>query len=65
MSEGSVVLIDNSYWRGSFLDKDLVEKKLSAKKIKELHEFIQQSSSWSGVFIPYIDGLTLLKRTNS
>lgn len=62
MSKGGVVLIDNSYWRGSFLDQELSRTKDSARKIKELHEFIQTSPLWSSVFVPYVDGLSILMK---
>lgn len=60
MKTGSIVVIDNSYWRGSFLDPDLSERKKSAKNIKELHDFIATTDEWSGTFIPYVDGMSLL-----
>ena len=61
MTSGGIVLIDNSYWRGSFLDKDLLIKKESARKIKELHDFIAETEKWQGLFIPYLDGLSILR----
>ncbi len=60
MSQGSLVAVDNSYWRGSFLDPDLASKKRSAANIRELHEFIKASDIWESVFIPFEDGLSLL-----
>lgn len=62
MSKDSFVVIDNSYWRGSFLDADLSTTKKSAMNIKKLHEFIGNSKTWDGVFIPFVDGLTLLRK---
>lgn len=61
MSDNGVVLIDNSYWRGSFLDPDIVEKKYTAKQIKKLHDYIDASKSWDAIFIPYEDGVTMLR----
>lgn len=61
ISDNGLVIIDNSYWRGSFLDPELCETKLTAKNIKELHLFIKESNDWDAVFIPYVDGLTLLR----
>lgn len=63
ISPNGIVLIDNSFWRGSFLDKDLVKNKKSALGIKELHEYIHDTKEWEAVFIPYIDGLSVLKKT--
>jgi predicted O-methyltransferase YrrM len=60
MKPGGVVLIDNSYWRGSFLNEDLRKYKISAQNIFELHEYIKESKRWKSVFIPFIDGLTIL-----
>lgn len=59
---GAVVLIDNSYWRGSFLDDEVVSEKDTAKKIKELHLYLRNNKKWASVFIPFIDGVTLLRR---
>ena len=60
LSDNAIVAIDNSYWRGSFLE-NLNQTKKSAKNIKELHEFIKSSDQWDAVFIPFVDGLTLLR----
>ena len=62
LCSGGIVLIDNSYWRGSFLDDEIVKKKSSAKKIRELHEYIKHSNDWSASFIPFKDGLTILTK---
>ena len=61
MSDHGIVVIDNSYWRGSFLDQKVKLEKQTAKKIAELHEYIAETQNWEGLFIPYIDGLTILK----
>lgn len=60
MKVGSIVFIDNSYWRGSFLDADLRQKKASARSIFELHEYLRNSNLWDSIFIPYKDGLSIL-----
>ncbi len=62
LSRGGIVAIDNSYWRGSFLDPELVIKKQSARNIAELHAYLTNSSAWEGVFIPFRDGLSLLRK---
>ena len=59
---GALVLIDNSYWRGSFLDDEVVAIKKSPQKIKELHEYIAHSSEWESLFIPFVDGLSILRK---
>lgn len=61
ISKNGLVVIDNSYWRGSFLDPELSQTKKTAKNIKELHEFIKNSSDWDAVFLPFVDGITLLR----
>lgn len=61
LSPNGLVLIDNSYWRGSFLDPELVNTKLTAMKIKELHSYISTSNFWESVFIPFEDGVSLLR----
>jgi predicted O-methyltransferase YrrM len=60
LTKNGVVLIDNSYWRGSFLDERMRETKKSARNIYELHEYIKNSNTWNACFIPYVDGLTIL-----
>lgn len=62
LSENGLVLIDNSYWRGSFLDSAIVEKKQTARRIKELHEYLADSQEFESVFLPFEDGVTLIKR---
>ena len=62
LSKDGMILIDNSYWRGSFLDDEVSSKKLTAKKIKELHEFLSVSDEFESVFIPFEDGVTLIKK---
>ncbi len=59
---GSHVVIDNSYWRGSFLEPEVVKHKKSARNIKELHEYIAHSDAWESIFMPYVDGLSLLRK---
>lgn len=61
ITSNGLVLIDNSYWRGSFLNPDINQKKKTAKNIKELHEYIKQSDFWDSVFVPYEDGVSLLR----
>jgi predicted O-methyltransferase YrrM len=62
LSNDGLILIDNSYWRGSFLDDDVVSKKLTARKIKELHDFLAQSNDFESVFIPFEDGVSLIRK---
>ncbi len=61
ISKDGLVLIDNSYWRGSFLDSEISETKQTAKNIKMLHEYIRESKLWDSVFVPFEDGVTLLR----
>jgi predicted O-methyltransferase YrrM len=62
MTTGGIVLIDNSYWRGSFLDPEIVLKKKSAQNIKELHDYIGASHEWDALFLPFLDGLSVLRK---
>lgn len=64
LNQNAIIAIDNSYWRGSFLDEEYLDKK-SAKNIKELHEFIAQDKRFQSVFMPYKDGLSLLRKLPS
>lgn len=60
LSARGVIIIDNSYWRGSFLDEKLSETKQSAKQIKELHSWIKSNSKINASFIPFRDGISLI-----
>jgi caffeoyl-CoA O-methyltransferase len=60
LNTGGVLAIDNSYWRGSFLDDEVVAKKASARSIRELHSYIKESDEFTSCFLPYTDGLSLL-----
>jgi predicted O-methyltransferase YrrM len=62
LNEGGLILIDNSYWRGSFLDNDIVQKKKTARNIKQLHEFIASTELYESIFIPFEDGVSLLQK---
>lgn len=62
MPKGGVVVIDNAFWRGSFLDEELTKTKTSAKKIKELHDYIKDSKVWEPIFLPLSDGLIVLRK---
>lgn len=62
LSPKGVIAIDNSYWRGSFLRKQVRERKASAAKVYELHRWIEAQRDYQAVFIPYVDGLTLIRR---
>ena len=62
LSPKGLVVIDNAFWRGSFLDQELVEKKVSAQNMKALHDYIKASSFWDAQFLPFSDGVILLSR---
>lgn len=62
LSKGGLIAIDNSFWRGSFLKKELREKKASARGVAELHEYIREQKELASIFVPFSDGLTLLKK---
>lgn len=61
ISKNGMVLIDNAFWRGSFLDKEACVKNKSAKHIKDLHDYIAESSFWQSSFVPFRDGVILLR----
>lgn len=61
LKKGALVAIDNSFWRGSFLDPEQLHHR-SALKIKEMHAAIATDSRWEAVFLPFEDGLTLLRK---
>lgn len=62
LNTGALVVIDNSYWRGSFLDSSQRAMHGSAKAIHSLHEFIKENSEFQRVFIPFKDGVTVLRK---
>lgn len=62
LSRKGILAIDNSFWRGSFLRPELRAKKKTAEKMHELHAWIKQRKDLCAVFVPYNDGLTLLKK---
>jgi predicted O-methyltransferase YrrM len=62
LNDNGLVLIDNSFWRGSFLDDEVVQKKQTAMNIKLLHEFIAQTKKYESIFIPFEDGVSLLRK---
>lgn len=65
LSENGLVIIDNAFWRGSFLDEKLLETKVSAQNTKALHDYIKESSFWKSCFLPFSDGIILLSRRKS
>lgn len=62
LSRNGLIAIDNSYWRGSFLDPETRAKKASAEKVHELHQWIGKHQEIEAVFIPFLDGLTLVRK---
>ena len=62
LNPGGLIFIDNSYWRGSFLDDEVVAKKLTAQSIKELHQYISSNNIFESVFIPFEDGVSVLRK---
>ncbi|MCO4755508.1 MAG: hypothetical protein KC478_13585, partial [Bacteriovoracaceae bacterium] len=64
LASNGIIAIDNSYWRGSFLNKDLREKKKSASNVFEMHEWIKNQKDLKAIFVPFLDGLTLIRRLN-
>lgn len=59
---GGIIAIDNSFWRGSFLDPNYSQKS-SAQAIGELHQYVAaQLPDFECVFVPFEDGLSLLYR---
>ncbi len=62
LNQNGIVLIDNSYWRGSFLDDEVVAKKKTAANIRALHQYIAQSQKFESIFLPFVDGVSLLRK---
>ena len=53
---------NNSYWRGSFLRESVRVKKKSAQNIFELHTWIRNQKNLKAIFVPFLDGLTLIQK---
>ncbi|MBC76874.1 MAG: hypothetical protein CME64_12745 [Halobacteriovoraceae bacterium] len=62
LSSDGLIAIDNSYWRGSFLNASVRAKKKSAQSIHELHTWIGNQKNLKSIFVPFLDGLTLIKK---
>jgi caffeoyl-CoA O-methyltransferase len=62
LNQDGLVFIDNSFWRGSFLDEAKIEKHKSAKLVGDLHNYIKSSPHWYSCFLPFLDGVTLLQK---
>lgn len=62
LHSGTLIIIDNSFWKGTFLKDELVKTKDSAKKILELHEYLKESKQFRSIFMPYWDGVSLLRK---
>ena len=62
LSKGGLIAVDNSFWRGSFLDQEVRSRKKSAAKVHEMHQWIKSQHELEAVFVPFVDGLTLLRR---
>lgn len=56
----AIIVIDNAFIKGQFLDKDLQHKDV-VKKTHELHQFLK-NNSLERVFLPVRDGLLVLKK---
>lgn len=63
LSDNGLIAIDNSYWRGSFLNANLRESKKSAANIYELHEWIKNHPKIEAIFLPFADGLSLIRKS--
>ena len=63
LSSRGLIAIDNSFWRGSFLNEEVRASKQSAAKIFELHQWIKERRDLQAVFLPFADGLTLVRKT--
>jgi caffeoyl-CoA O-methyltransferase len=61
IKKDALVIIDNAFWKGSFLETHPDISKKSSQSIKELHEYFKTNKDWHVSFIPYLDGLLLLK----
>ena len=62
LNPGAIIVIDNAFIKGQFLDKDLQHKDI-VQKTNELHQFLR-NQKFEKVFMPVRDGLLILKKVN-
>jgi predicted O-methyltransferase YrrM len=60
LSQGAIVVIDNSFWRGAFLDTRINSK--SAVAIRELHEYLSTDKDFKSIFLPFDDGVSIIQK---
>ncbi|MEX0798616.1 MAG: class I SAM-dependent methyltransferase [Bacteriovoracaceae bacterium] len=64
LSPLGIIAVDNSFWRGSFLNSTIRDRKKSAQKVFEMHEWIKGRQDLQAVFAPFMDGLTLIRKSS-
>lgn len=61
LCSNGIVIIDNAFWKGSFLNPDQREK-LSSKAIGKLHLWLKKQEIYDVSFLPISDGLFILRK---
>jgi predicted O-methyltransferase YrrM len=59
LTKNALIIIDNSFWRGSFLDESCEQH--SAVGIRKFHQYLKESNDLNAYFIPFVDGITLVQ----
>ncbi len=62
LSSKAIVVIDNAFWKGSFLDTQKSVTHSSSLGIQALHEWLRESTQFEVSFLPVSDGLFLLSK---
>lgn len=61
LNEGAIVIIDNAFWKGMFLDQEK-KHKVSPQGILKLHNWLKEQTLFHVCFLPISDGLFLLQK---
>lgn len=63
LSSKGLIIIDNSFWKGSFLQKENLHRQ-SPKAILELHQWLKHQADYKLCFLPMSDGIFLLHKND-
>lgn len=62
LKKDALVIIDNAFFKGSFLDPKLLATKKSVESLSQLHQYLAQTQLWTVTLLAEGDGLFLLQK---
>ena len=62
LSNGALILADNTLWDGKVLEENPKNKDLQTIKIKEFNNFVASDERVDVVILPLRDGLSLIRK---